>query len=204
MLVSDLHSSARALDRISNLAREVEPDAILIAGDLTTFGPPGYVDEVAKLAECRILAVTGNCDVPEVAVKMDAAAINVSDSIVRLGGLDVAGVAWAGGKRVFEAMNQGLAARLAERDESRPLIVLSHCPALGTLDEIKPGQHIGSLAISELVASARPTALFSGHAHEARGLLRSDGTVYANPGPAMEGHAALATYENGRMDAALL
>lgn len=204
ILVSDLHSSARAVERISYLVGEHDPDAILIAGDLTTFGPMGYVDEVASNVKCRMLAVTGNCDVTDVAARMTELGINCSDSIVKLGELDFAGVAWSGGKRIFEKVSPGLSVSLAKRDQSKPLIMMSHSPALGILDEISPGQHIGSQAISDLVMSAKPIALLSGHAHEARGMERSGGTLFANPGPAMDGRAALVRYENGELDAVLL
>ena len=150
------------------------------------------------------MAVTGNCDTPVVAARTEAVGINISDKVVSQGGLDVAGVAWSGEERIFDAVSQSLAARLSERDKSRPLIIISHCPALGTLDEAEPGLHAGSQAISDLVRSAKPVALLSGHVHGARGLVRSGGTVFVNAGPAMDGHAALVTYEKGRLDAVLL
>jgi len=61
LLVSDLHSSALAIETIARAVEGHAPDAVLVAGDLTMFGPAGYVDEVSLIGETPVLAVTGNC-----------------------------------------------------------------------------------------------------------------------------------------------
>jgi Icc-related predicted phosphoesterase len=204
LLVSDMHSSVLAIETISRAVAKHSPDAVLVAGDLTMFGPASYVDEVALVGETPIMAVTGNCDTPDVAERMKNTGISICGEITSAGPLDIAGVPWTGRKRIFEGLQPDLLAKLKERDSSRPLIVLSHCPALGVLDEAKPGLHAGSQAISDLVASEIPIALLTGHVHEARGISRLGITVCVNAGPAMDGRAALVSYENGKLDVVLL
>jgi len=204
LLVSDLHASARALEAISSAAEEHKPDCILIAGDLTTFGPAGFADEVALLGNTPVMAVTGNCDTPDVRERMEALGISIIDRVVRAGSVDIAGVPWNGRKRIFDGASEALVSALGTRDKSRPLVILSHCPALGVLDEAAPGAQAGSQHITDIVHSEKPAALLSGHVHEARGIVRSGGTVFVNAGPAMAGNAALVTFARGKLDAVLL
>jgi Icc-related predicted phosphoesterase len=204
LLVSDMHSSATAIETVARTVAKHSPDAVLVAGDLSMFGPEGYVDEVALIGETPILAVTGNCDTPDVAERMKTQGISICCEIRSVGPVDIAGVPWTGRKRIFEGILPDLLAKLRERDFTRPLIVLSHCPALGILDEAKPGLHAGSQSITDIVSAEKPLALLTGHVHEARGLVHSSGTVCVNAGPAMDGRAALVVYENGKLDVVLL
>ena len=204
LLVSDLHSSALALETIARHSADLKPDFILVAGDLTLFGPAGYVDELALLGKVPILAVTGNCDTPDVVERMKTVGISICDDIKIVGPLDIAGVPWTGRKRIFEGLRPELLAKLNERDKKRPFVVLSHCPAFSVLDEARPGLHAGSQSISDIVASEKPLALLTGHVHESRGVAPLGGTVCVNAGPAMEGHAALVRYERGKLGVVLL
>jgi hypothetical protein len=203
LLVSDIHASALGLETISSKVLEHSPDAVLIAGDLTTFGPAGFVDDVALLGKTPILSVTGNCDTPDVRARIEQLGISIIDRVFSTGGIDIAGVPWSGRKRIFDGVSPTMMDALARRDKSRPLIVVSHCPSLGVLDEAF-GAHAGSQHIGDLVAAEKPAALLSGHVHEARGIVRSGGTAYVNAGPAMAGNAALVTFSRGKLDAVLL
>jgi hypothetical protein len=204
LLVSDLHASKFALDALAKSYSEHLPDAVLVAGDLTTFGPAGFVDELAALGVGPILAVTGNCDTPEVRERMAASGIDACDRLARLGSVDVAGVAWRGRKRIFEGVAPSLATELAGRDRSRTLLILSHCPAHGILDEASPGSHAGSGEILELAVSSGAAALLTGHVHEARGIVHRAGKTFVNAGPAKDGRAALVRVDGRDLGAELI
>lgn len=74
LVASDLHGSLPALEFLVNRARELEPDLLLLLGDLVYHGPrnplpEGYNTSALLQASamldalpCSILAVLGNCD----------------------------------------------------------------------------------------------------------------------------------------------
>jgi hypothetical protein len=204
LLVSDIHGSAAALETIVAAVERHRPDAVLIAGDLTTFGPPEFADEIRSAVDCIILAVTGNCDLPATRARISELGIDACDRIVRVGEVDVAGIAWLGRKRIFEGLGAGLVAAIERRDAARPMVILSHCPALGTLDEASPGLHAGSEAVADLVRRHGPAALLTGHVHEAAGTGRIGRTLCVNAGPATLGRAAIVRVVDGAAEATLL
>ncbi|MEW5937348.1 MAG: metallophosphoesterase [Candidatus Thermoplasmatota archaeon] len=196
LLVSDLHGSGRALSWIRECIAEHNPDVVLIAGDLTHFGPPGFVDEIATLLG-RILAVNGNCDTAAVVNRMHALGISAIDRLVALGDAIIVGIGWPVGDSALRRIPQSLREKVMSHALSPlPKIVLSHSPALGYLDEPSAGHHIGSRALLEFIRVLEPELVLTGHVHEAPGIIEGR-TVIVNPGPAKEMRACSAEVEKG-------
>jgi Icc-related predicted phosphoesterase len=70
-------------------------------------------------------------------------------------------------------------------------VLVLHCPPYGMNDLTKSGHRGGSLAIKKVVEENRPVLVLAGHIHEARGIVRQDGTLFVNPGAAKDGFSAL-------------
>lgn len=198
LLFSDIHGSARALKMIARGIAEHKPDATLIAGDLTHFGPPEFVGEVAALPG-KVLAVNGNCDAGKVGEILAKSPICAIDRIIEVGGAILIGVGWPPGAIELERIPPALA-REAERlsRDTRPKVVLSHSPAYGFLDEPEPGYHIGSRALLEFARDIDAALVVTGHVHEACGIV-DDPPVFVNPGPAKDGRGCMAVLDQGEV-----
>ena len=63
-----------------------------------------------------------------------------------------------------------LGSPLAAFADMKPLILIGHCPPLGTaLDEAAPGRHFRSSAVKDFTGQQQPHHFFCGHIHEAAG-----------------------------------
>ncbi|MFA4935856.1 MAG: metallophosphoesterase, partial [Candidatus Methanoperedens sp.] len=62
LALSDLHGDYSHVDSILEKAGDF--DVVLLAGDITNFGPDNHALELLKMFKQPILAVPGNCDYP--------------------------------------------------------------------------------------------------------------------------------------------
>ena len=79
------------------------------------------------------------------------------------------------------------------------MILMTHAPSYGTLDQIPSGQSVGSPAIKDIVGRYHPILAMSGHIHEAIGVVEKDGTTFVNPGPAKDGRMAIIDIDDGKV-----
>jgi putative phosphoesterase len=71
LIVSDIHGSAQAMEKIIGLYRSLNPDRLVLLGDLLYHGPrnplpnghgPQRVVELLNACKDAVIAVRGNCD----------------------------------------------------------------------------------------------------------------------------------------------
>ena len=63
LIIVDIHKSENALDYTLNYIQKYNPDLLIIAGDITTFGPLSFAEDfLANLPKIKTLALPGNCD----------------------------------------------------------------------------------------------------------------------------------------------
>ncbi len=210
LALSDIHGRVGTLEMIlASVSRsEEEFCAILVAGDLTSFGNAGEVGEVVATIRrifpiTPIAAVAGNCDPPEVLAWLDAAGILLESRVRTVGGVLVAGVGGGlrhNGTTPFERSEAsfGKAFKMAFREFDEPgcaglpLVGLTHTPPFGADADIRHHRHIGSKDIFEQLVDRGALAWVCGHIHEARSVSELVSTLVVNPGPAAEGcHAIL-------------
>ncbi len=191
LALADIHGREDVVYMVQELQGLHNFDAILIAGDITNFGPAEFALEILNAMPTRIFAVPGNCDPPEVIQAIEKSrASNLHARASSLGDFKIAGL---GG------VNGGFNMGITFTDEfarnflgnCRGCIFLTHQPPFGILDEVPGGKHIGSRGIMDAVRMAKPPLVISGHVHEARGKLITDDTIFINPGPARDGYAAI-------------
>jgi Icc-related predicted phosphoesterase len=175
--LSDPHCNTRAVWR---LLRVESYDLVVATGDYEC------VDTAQALLEARspLAAVTGNMDNASVRRILEEAGVLIDGKVVAIKGLVFAGVGGLTPHNDIESVK----GRLAGKEN---VIVVSHHPSKGVLDEPYPGIHAGLIELAELLKDTSIRAHLFGHIHEARGCVKRHNKTSVNPGPLMEGYYAL-------------
>lgn len=193
LAVGDVHGSNSAKAKLIGYVDEHEPDAVVVCGDITQFGPAKWAAEFLNGIQITTLAVPGNCDPLDVLNKIDESeAINLHGKRHDLGGWSFVGL---GGSSLTPF---GTPFELSEDEIFRTLkeimvenaILITHGPPKGHLDSTPSIDGLGSFSIARIVNEYKPKLVISAHIHEARGVERGKIT-YVNPGPLSKGYAAL-------------
>ncbi|MBU4374720.1 MAG: metallophosphoesterase family protein [Euryarchaeota archaeon] len=196
LALSDFHGDYSHVESI--LDRAGDFDAVLIAGDITNFGPDELALELLAMFDEPVLAIPGNCDNPSLLKILDENTINLHNSSHTLQGLTFVGIGGSNPtpfntpfelseKKIGEYVDT-LLSRL-----NRRTILLSHAPPLNTTDRVPRG-NVGSKALARFLG--RLDLIVCGHIHEARGTVCVKGTCVVNPGAASKGQGALITIKD--------
>lgn len=185
---SDLH---RDLDGAQSLVdRSADFDVVIGAGDFASVHE-GLVETIDVLAaiETPTILVPGNNETEnalrEAASSWTAASVLHGDSITvgetAFFGLG-AGIPTTPWDWSFDLDDEEAAGRLEACPEGAVLVV--HSPPQGHCDQSSGGDHLGSHAILDAIASRHPPLALCGHIHEAWGERSRVGpTEIANLGP---------------------
>ncbi len=191
LALSDIHGTWNVSYMVEELLSYYEFDLILVAGDITNFGPPEFAEELLNSFKKPVLAVPGNCDPPGVLEAVDRSrAVNLHGHIYELGGYRFAGLGGTNGKGFTMGITFDEDYAYSLLRNCKDCIFLTHQPPLGILDRAG-GSHIGCRGIRDAILESKPLLVVSGHVHEARGTERMGETLIVNPGPARDGYAAL-------------
>jgi hypothetical protein len=190
--IADLHGQFGKLDSFLSL----EPDLVVISGDITDFGPVDVVPDLLARIDVPCFAVPGNCDPREIVeVLEDSSAVCLHASTMTLGKVTLTGI--GGSNRTpfgtpFELTEEQIEAILGEitthMEKNVHNILVSHAPPEGTLDRVGEA-HVGSPALRRHMKDF--DLVCCGHIHDDRGQMEVDGVRIVNPGPASEGHCAM-------------
>lgn len=204
LAISDPHGDYAHIPLLVREAGDV--DAVLVAGDITDFGPDELAHELLDLLEspgCPVLAIPGNCDHRSILAVLDASdAINLENAVHTIGDVTFIGI---GGSNptpfntAFERSEDEIEAMLNDLlSQADPIggrtVLLSHAPPKNTLDRI-PGGNAGSEAIAGAIG--RVDLIVCGHIHEDQGTVTRDDTVIVNVGQASQGRSAIITIDGG-------
>jgi Icc-related predicted phosphoesterase len=198
--VVDVHDRFDAVK--DAIARMGPVDVLVVGGDVTTFGTAD--DAERAIAEWRplaprLLAVAGNCDSPEIDVRLVELGVSLDARGVVIADVGLFGVSAAPHSPLhtrYEVPDEELGRRaeagLAAVDGARVRIFCPHSPPYETAcDRIRSGRHVGSQTLRAFVDREQPDLLLCGHIHEARGIDDVGRTRVVNPGPVASGHYAL-------------
>jgi Icc-related predicted phosphoesterase len=192
----DIHKSTYALEMILQFISKYKPDILVLGGDITTFGPLEYANELLNdLTDLPILALPGNCDPRDILRVFDkSSAKNLHGKKEIMDGITFVGLGGSNStpfNTPFELDEDEIYNDLDEHMVHGAILIL-HFPVKGHLDLAGRGVHTGSTGALRIVEKYRPSLVLSGHIHEARGVETDEyGTIYANPGPLKDGYAAL-------------
>lgn len=191
LVCSDPHGSDEALDVLEKATSEGSFDALVMCGDFTTFGTTDYTKKFLERFKLRVLAVPGNCDIPETVALLEHFNASIHNVREEFQGRQFFGFGGSlpGGGMPFE-IEEDIIERSLRSVAAAGGIMVTHCPPYGINDLTRSGHHLGSKGILRVVNEFRPALALSGHVHEARGRVLSKDTVFVNPGSSRRGHYA--------------
>ncbi|MDD1656941.1 MAG: metallophosphoesterase [Methanomicrobiales archaeon] len=190
--IADLHGQFGKLDSFLSL----EPDLVVISGDITENGPVDVVPDLLDRIEVPVFVVPGNCDPRDILdVLEDSSAVCLHGSTMTLGKVTLTGIGGSNKtpfgtpfeltEEQIEGILNGLTSHLEKNVHN---ILVTHAPPEGTLDRVGEA-HVGSPALRKFMKHF--DLVCSAHIHDDRGEMEVDGVRIVNPGPASEGHCAM-------------
>ncbi len=203
LAVTDIHGKTGRVEKLVAAVRELDPDLILVAGDLTHFGGAETAREILDPLlglKKPLLAVHGNCDGRDVPELLNGLGIGVHNRRAEIGGVGIVGI---GGSNVTPfstiwELTEDEIRGILKRNYVDGDVILSHVPPKDTkADRVHMGRHVGSRALREFIEERGPPLVVCGHIHEARSVDRIGDTVVVNPGPLFRGHYAVIEFDEG-------
>ena len=206
LVITDLHQNTDMIGRFNGIIREKGAEFVLFLGDVTDFGTGEQAADIISRIESKVYVIPGNCDPLDLPKKIRDVAVDMHGNAADIGGYRLIGL---GGSNItifhtaFELEEEALYDGL-KRNACEGMILMTHAPSVGILDEIPSGANVGSPAIKRIVDEYHPILALSGHIHEAIGCKVIDGTTFVNPGPAREGYCAVVDIIDGKVDVELI
>ncbi|MBP2029532.1 Icc-related predicted phosphoesterase [Methanohalophilus levihalophilus] len=195
LAISDTHGKFNRIPDILEKAGDI--DLVLVAGDITNFGPDEKAVELLDMFEVPVFAVPGNCDlrtIVETIEKSNATNLHKRMQVFR----DVTFIGMGGSNPTpfntpFEIEESEIASSLEKlvsdaKANGGYIVLLSHSPPFCTLDRVESG-NVGCKSTAKLLG--RVDLIVSGHIHEDGGIMEEQGTTIVNTGMASQGSAAL-------------
>ncbi len=199
--ISDLHGNYEVIGKLP------KSDLLIIAGDITTNGPPEAVDKILKISKSKVLAVPGNWDTEDILQRMKEYKINIHDDF-RV--IDNIGIFGCGGTNSFigtvlefteDKIEDILERNFEKVKDTKFKILVSHTPPYEHCDLTVMGSHVGSKAVAKFIG--RVDLILSGHVHESRCIDEFKGTLIVNSGLGGAGQFAEITFDGNRFRAKL-
>ena len=206
LVITDLHQNTDMIPRFNELIGEKGAEFVLFLGDVTDFGTGEQAADIISEIDSKVYAIPGNCDPLDLPEKIRGVAVDMHGNAADIGGYRLVGL---GGSNItifhtaFELEEDALYDGL-RRNACNGMILMTHAPSFGILDEIPSGANVGSPAIKRIVDEFHPILALSGHIHEAIGCKVIDGTTFVNPGPAKEGYCAVVDITDGKVGVELI
>ncbi len=197
---SDLHGNIKP---IIDYLNKNKVDLIVIAGDITNFGPAELGEDILNEIcsfNVPVLAIPGNCDPESMHINMDnSQAINIHARNLVIKNIGICGF---GGSNPtpfdtpleFEEVQIYDEAKKALEGvkEQKITLFITHAPPYGTKTDLLPsGVHVGSKSLRKIIEELQPTVNICGHVHEAVGTDEIGKTKIINPGQLTNGNACI-------------
>lgn len=192
LAVSDIHGSDWAVRQIHSWIDELEPELLIVCGDITHFGPISFARDFLEGLDTSTLAIPGNCDPVAIVDVLEELGVNLHQKRREFKGETFVGL---GGSNptpfdtLFESSDGSIYESLHPL-MMRDAVLVTHAPPYGTLDGTTFTGPLGSKSIAKVIVEFEPKLAVFGHIHEAKGLVEGKVT-YLNPGSAREGYGAL-------------
>lgn len=206
LVITDLHQNESMIDRFNREIERSGAEFVVFLGDVTDFGTGEQAAEIISRIKSKVYVIPGNCDPLDLPEKIRDVAVDMHGNSAEVDGYRLVGL---GGSNItifhtaFELEEDDLYDGL-RRNACEGMILMTHAPSFGILDEIPSGAHVGSPAVKRIVDEFHPILALSGHIHEAIGYKVIDGTTFVNPGPAKEGYCAVIDVSDGKVGVEML
>ena len=199
LVFTDLHQNMQQVPRLVSIAESKGAEFVVCLGDITDFGTGEEAADILSRFPVKVYAIPGNCDPLDLPEKISGVAEDMHGNMAEIDGYRFVGL---GGSNItifntpFELEEDDIYDGL-EGNCDDGMILMTHVPSYGILDQIPSGLNVGSPAVKKIVDEFHPILAMSGHIHEAIGVVEENGTVFVNPGPAKEGYCAVITIDAG-------
>ena len=206
LLITDLHQHHSAMGWLNEEIEEYKVDFVIHLGDVTDMGTSQDAVDLLSKIKAKVYVIPGNCDPRDMPEKISGVAVDMHGKRITIDGYDIVGL---GGGNIspfgtpFELDEDEIYAAL-KPISSQKMILMTHAPSYGMLDEIPGGIHVGSPSIKKIVDEFHPILAMSGHIHEAIGCKTENGTTFVNPGPAKDGYSAVVNVDKDGINVRML
>ena len=172
LVFSDIHSDARALERLM----AIDADYYICAGDLVNWGR--HIDamgEILKKRAGQVYLIPGNHETErQIADLCGRFGLNdLHGGQIRVGDFHLVALGYSNPTPFDtpgEYSEEELEQKLHAFDGLKPMIAVCHAPPYGTvLDRITNLRHAGSKSVRDFLQREQPRYFFRGHIHEAAG-----------------------------------
>ncbi len=203
LAISDVHGDLEKTKHLVEMMDSIDPDLIVLAGDITQFGPAKSANDILselKKSEKQVLAIVGNNDTADVKEELKRMGIDIHNQALEVG--DVGFVGFEGPRSIrlggMHIINYDpVQYKLKDLKACRKRVMISHVPPINTTtDRLFSGQHAGSDFLRETLENEKPDLLICGHIHEGRGIDKVGKTTVVNTGALVEGYATLIDLKN--------
>lgn len=208
LAISDLHGkTSKTLEEYLN---NNKIDLILIAGDITNFGPSELAADILNQLSgynIPVIAIPGNCDPQGIHKQIEnSKAVNAHGKSVSLKNVGICGFGGSnptpfntplefGESEIYDEL-KNIILQIKDQDIQ---ILLTHAPPYNTCTDMIPsGDHVGSVSVREIIEKYKPTLNICGHIHESPGIDKIGETVIINPGEFSKGSACLITVDQDK------
>ncbi len=197
IFITDIHGNLSLLPKFSNILKN--SDLLIISGDITNFGDKKKATEIIstfKKYQKNILAVSGNCDYPEVEDYLENIGISLHSKYIEISGIGFAGI--GGSLPSFgytpnvrtESDFEFILEILSSKISKIPFVLVTHEPPYGTKSDTAFSVNLGSHSIRKFIENYKPLVCLTGHIHEGVGIDEIGASKIINPGPFSKGHFA--------------
>ncbi|ASJ07028.1 metallophosphoesterase [Thermococcus pacificus] len=203
LAITDIHGRLEKVETLTAALGGLEPELVLVAGDITNFSSANTARKVLKpllALDIPVVAVHGNCDGRDVPELLGELGIGAHGRRVEINGLGIVGI---GGSNLTPfntiwELSEDEIKEILERNYRVGDVILSHVPPKDTkADKVHSGLHVGSTALREFIEKNQPPLVICGHIHEARSVDRIGETFIVNPGPLFKGYYAVIEFDEG-------
>ena len=193
--VADIHGRADKLAFILDKLDVLQPDALVVAGDIAGRADSGRIIEKLSNSPAPVLGIRGNTDRPAV----DHWLGNHTNTVcLHLKQWNLRGIPFVGVSGTFVypfgsrlAVREAPVLRALEPLVNDTTILVAHPPPWGVLDRAFGRFHVGCRSLRALIKKRRPRLLICGHVHEHPGVDSLGTTQVVNCSVAHTGQGAL-------------
>lgn len=185
---ADIHGAQHRVNEALSAIKTYNPDVIVIAGDITQFGPADAAISILNQFPTPIYTVPGNIDTADVweGIKQTKA-INLHKKHAQVNGLTFTGINGVDDAETELFFTDDTLRSYLEHVD----VLITHVPPYGFQDTVFLGKHAGSKPLRKIVDKFQPMLVISGHIHEKPGFAKHEKTVIVNCSMAKRGKGAI-------------
>lgn len=184
LCTGDIHGNLRIYEQIKHICNNEGIDLLLLAGDLLPKSQlfsysnlknlqENYMENINKILKdvsCPIFYIFGNDDLTDCSFSVGT---KISGKIIDFNGISIMGFDYVNitpfnsNREKSEEDLYFLFNNVYKKyNNENPLIILSHCALMDSLDCTMSGENVGSPTLRNMIEWLQPTAYIHGHIHD--------------------------------------